>query len=199
MGEVIFEVMETPGHTPEYISLLVFDRARGEEPIMLLPGGALLVNDVARPDLLDEIETAHKGAQDLRRTLSERILPLPDHVTVYPTHVSGSLCGGDIGSMLSTTIGYERRMNLMLSCIIEHGDFERACLNLDMLPTIPPYWRRIRGQNQAGPAPLGILSEPSALRPRAFVKQMQHGAVVWIAAPRKPLEAVTLPDLLTSA
>jgi hydroxyacylglutathione hydrolase len=178
MGEVIFEVMETPGHTPEHISLLVFDRSRGEEPIMLLSGGALLVNDVARPDLLGEIVTAHKGAQDLRRTLSERILPLPDHVTVYPTHVSGSLCGGNIGSMLSTTIGYERRMNLMLRCINEHGDFERACLNLDTLPTIPPYWRRMRGQNQAGPAPLGILSEPSALRPKAFVKQMQHGAVV---------------------
>lgn len=178
MGEVIFEIMETPGHTPEHISLLVYDRSRGDEPLMLLSGGALLVDDVARPDLLGGEEAAHKGAQDLRRTLSEHILPLPDHVTVYPTHVAGSLCGGNIGSMLSTTIGYERRMNQMLRCIIEQRDFERACMNLDSLPTVPPHWRRMRGQNQAGPAPLGVLSDPPALRPAAFAQQMQHGALL---------------------
>ena len=115
MGEVEFEVLHTPGHTPEHIALLVYDRARGAEPALLLSGGALLVNDVARPDLLGGAEATARGARDLCHTLQEKILKLPDHVAVYPTHVAGSLCGGNIGSMLSTTIGYERRMNALLA------------------------------------------------------------------------------------
>lgn len=178
MGEVEFEVLHTPGHTPEHISVLIHDRSRGEEPVILLSGGALLVDDVARPDLLGNKEATHQGARSLRRTLQDKILTLPDHVMVYPTHVAGSLCGGHIGSMLSTTIGYERRMNRMLQCIVDEGDFERRCLHLDTLPTVPPYWRRMRSQNQAGPETLGVLAEPPALSPTDFARRRDEGALV---------------------
>lgn len=178
MGEIEFEILHTPGHTPEHISLLVHDHSRGEEPVILLSGGALLVDDVARPDLLGSEEATHQGARSLRRTLQDKILSLPDHVMVYPTHVAGSLCGGHIGSMLSTTIGYERRMNRMLQCIIDQGDFERKCLHLDSLPTVPPYWRRMRSQNQAGPPPLGVLTEPPALTTAEFARRRDEGALV---------------------
>ncbi len=178
LGEVDLEVMHTPGHTPEHISFLVRDLSRGEEPTMLLSGGALLVDDVARPDLLGSPESTRRGAQDLAATLKEKILPLPDHVMVFPTHVAGSLCGGNIGSMLFTTIGYERRLNKLLRCIVDEAEFERECLNLDRLPTVPPYWKRMRGQNQEGPAPLGVLAEPAALRPDAVERHVKDGALV---------------------
>jgi hydroxyacylglutathione hydrolase len=178
MGEVIFEVLHTPGHTPEHISLLVTDRSRGKDPALLLSGGALLVGDVARPDLLGEQRETEQHARELCRTLQEKILALPDHVEVYPTHVSGSLCGGSIGSRLSTTIGYERRMNALLARLSEQEHFVEDCLRLEHLPAVPPYWRRMRKQNQAGPRVLGVLSEPPALRPEAFDRLRRDGAMV---------------------
>ena len=76
MGEVIFEVWHTPGHTPEHISLLVTDRSRGDEPALLLSGGALLVGDVARPDLLGGSEETERAAGDLCRMLQEKAVAL---------------------------------------------------------------------------------------------------------------------------
>jgi hydroxyacylglutathione hydrolase len=178
MGEIEFETLHTPGHTPEHISLLVRDRTRGDEPLMLLSGGSLLVADVARPDLLGDEADKRRNARAMCRTLKEKILPLPDHVLVYPTHVAGSLCGGNIGSMLVTTIGYERRLNEMLERIDNEAEFERQCLDLGPLPTVPPYWRRMRKQNQDGPALLGIVSEPPALQPEAFAQRSNAGALV---------------------
>jgi hydroxyacylglutathione hydrolase len=126
MGEVVVEVLHTPGHTPEHISLLVTDRRRGNEPALLLSGGALLVGDVARPDLLGSHQQTMELVQAMRRTLQEKILALPDHVEVYPTHVAGSLCGSTIGSRYSTTIGYERRLNRVLACLATQKDFLAA-------------------------------------------------------------------------
>jgi hydroxyacylglutathione hydrolase len=178
MGEVIFQVLATPGHTPEHISLLVTDRSRGEEPTLLLSGGALLVADVARPDLLGGAEQTQQGACDLCHTLGEKILTLPDFVEVYPTHVAGSLCGGHIGSRLSTTIGYERRMNKLLANLTTQEQFIGQCLDLTDLPAVPPYWPRMRKLNTQGPPLLGVLTEPPALRPHAFEQLRHQGMVV---------------------
>ncbi|HWP34476.1 MAG TPA: MBL fold metallo-hydrolase [Thermodesulfobacteriota bacterium] len=178
MGEVVFEALHTPGHTPEHMSLLVTDRSRGDEPALLLSGGALLVGDVARPDLLGGIEEAKRQAAVLCRTLQSRILTLPDHVLVYPTHVAGSLCGAHIGRRLSTTIGYERRMNRLLASAATQEAFIGRCVELRDLPAVPPYWRRMRRQNAEGPALLGVPAEPPALGAAAFEREMAGGAVV---------------------
>jgi hydroxyacylglutathione hydrolase len=178
VGEIIFKVMQTPGHTPEHISILVTDRSRGDEPALLLSGGALLVSDVARPDLLGGGKQTRKLAAEMCRTLQEKILKLPDHVEVYPTHVAGSLCGGHIGSRLSTTIGYERRLNRMLAALGSREEFVENCLDLRNLPAVPPYWKRMRRQNQAGPPLLGTLREPPALRVTEFEKAREGGAVI---------------------
>lgn len=178
VGEIVFEVMQTPGHTPEHISILVTDRSRGEEPALLLSGGALLVSDVGRPDLLGGGEQTRRLAAETCRTLREKILPLPDHVEVYPTHVAGSLCGGHIGSRLSTTVGHERKMNRMLAALGTKEEFVRDCLNLENLPAVPPYWRRMRAQNQQGPPLLGVLREPPPLRVPEFKRAQEQGAAV---------------------
>jgi hydroxyacylglutathione hydrolase len=178
MGEIEFETLHTPGHTPEHISLLVRDRSRGDDPLLLLSGGALLVADVARPDLLGDAAEKRRNARAMCKTLKEKILTLPDHVMVFPTHVAGSLCGGNIGSMLMTTIGYERRLNAMLASIDSETDFEQHCLDTGDLPSVPAYWRRMRRQNQEGPALLNTLSEPPALQGKAFARLVTEGALV---------------------
>lgn len=168
LGDLAVEVVHTPGHTPEHVSLLVYDREQGGDPALLLSGGALLVGDLARPDLLGGEVEARKAAREFCHTIQTRILPLPDHVQVWPTHVAGSLCGGSIGSRLSTTIGYERRTNAILAEVDAKEEFVAECLRLDNLPAVPPYWRRMRAANLAGVAPLGVLGEPPALAPDAF-------------------------------
>jgi hydroxyacylglutathione hydrolase len=182
MGEIEFEVLHTPGHTPEHISFLVRDLSRGEDPVIFFSGGALLVDDVARPDLLGGREAAEAGARDMHATLKDKVLTLPDHVLLYPTHVAGSLCGGNIGSMLVSTIGYERRLNSLAACADDADRFVDECIDMDALPTVPPYWSRMRGQNAQGPKPLGgsggRLGEPTPLRPAAFAAAKEKGAVV---------------------
>lgn len=178
MGEIVFEAMQTPGHTPEHMSFLVTDRGRGDEPVMLLSGGALLVDDVGRPDLLGSDDDIRRHAGQLCQTLQEKILKLPDHVQVYPTHVAGSLCGGNIGSRLSTTIGYERRMNKMLANLASQDEFTQRCLDLSELPTVPSYWPRMRKANQQGPALLGVLADPPPLTVRQFEQWQKEGALI---------------------
>jgi hydroxyacylglutathione hydrolase len=168
IGELELEVMQTPGHTPEHISMLVYDRSRGDEPVMLLSGGALLVGDVGRPDLLGGPEETKMHALQLCASLQERLLALPDHVQVFPTHVSGSLCGGSIGSLLSTTIGYEKKMNLVVRKMASGKAFGEDCMELHNLPGVPPYWRRMRRLNQHGADPLGVPRAVEALPPDEF-------------------------------
>ncbi|HSF09652.1 MAG TPA: MBL fold metallo-hydrolase [Nitrospirales bacterium] len=178
IGEIDLQFLHTPGHTPEHISVLVTDRSRGKEPVLLLSGGALLVGDVARPDLLGGTEEAAHHAEVMCKMLQEKILPLPDYVEVYPTHVSGSLCGGNIGSRLSTTIGYERRMNPLLADLDNKDHFVKHCLDLKHLPGVPPYWPRMRKMNTEGPPLLGTLREPPALTPDQFARQQEEGCIV---------------------
>jgi hydroxyacylglutathione hydrolase len=178
MGDVAFEVLHTPGHTPEHVSLLVHDRSVGEDPALLLSGGALLVGDVARPDLLGGAAQTRESAAAMCEMLQTKILELPDHVEVFPTHVAGSLCGGNIGSRLSTTVGYERRTNPMLRRLTSEDVFVRECMDLQDLPAVPPYWKRMRGQNMAGPELLGTLAEPPALDVEQVTKLRAGGAVV---------------------
>jgi hydroxyacylglutathione hydrolase len=179
LGEMGIEVLHTPGHTPEHISLLLYDRtASADTPAMMLSGGALLVGDLARPDLLGGPEQARAAAEVFCQTIQTKLLALPDHVEVFPTHVAGSLCGGNIGSRLSTTVGYERRTNAILARVDATDGFVRECLRLDNLPAVPPYWRRMRAQNLAGVAALGVLSEPPALSVAELAEQQQEGALV---------------------
>lgn len=179
VGDVAFEIIHTPGHTPEHISLLVYDRSTGDEPTLFLSGGALLVGDLARPDLLGGPDEASAAAVTFCHTIQEKLLwSLPEHLEVWPTHVSGSLCGGNIGSRLSTTLGYERKTNAILARVSSSEEFVEECIRLDNLPAVPPYWKRMRAQNMAGPPLLGVLGEPPALRVDDFKDAMSDETVV---------------------
>ncbi len=197
MGDVRFEIVHTPGHTPEHVSLLVYDDASSVEPALMLSGGALLVGDLARPDLLGGDEGAKKAATEFCHTIQEKILwQLSDHVEVWPTHVAGSLCGGNIGSRLSTTVGYERKTNAILARVSSSEEFVEECVRVDNLPAVPPYWLRMRRQNLLGPPLLGVLGEPPALQPEEVEDLRQRGAVVLDCRPPEGFSGGHVPGAL---
>jgi len=112
LGNVRLSVLHTPGHTPESISLLVTDLRRGDEPWFVLTGDTLFVGAVGRPDLG---RRAREHAGDLHDSIHERLLTLPDELEVYPAHFSGSICGVGLSGKPSSTIGFEKRWNPLLS------------------------------------------------------------------------------------
>jgi hydroxyacylglutathione hydrolase len=113
---VAVEVIATPGHTPESITLAVFRQACDDEPFALLTGDTLFLGDVGRPDLLGAVgRTPAQMARELYRSLHERILPLPDHVLVLPGHGAGSACGKELSTETVSTLGEQRRENYALA------------------------------------------------------------------------------------
>lgn len=116
LGRVRLQTLATPGHTPESISLLVFDRDRSSpHPHAVLTGDTLFVGDVGRPDLRVALGwSASSLAHRLYESLQTKLLPLPDDSLVYPAHGAGSLCGKALGNELFSTIGEQRRWNYAL-------------------------------------------------------------------------------------
>ncbi|MDN6159471.1 MAG: MBL fold metallo-hydrolase, partial [Brevibacterium sp.] len=112
VGNLTLAADHTPGHTPEHISFRLTDGAAADEPGYLFSGDFVFVGDLGRPDLLDEaaggVDTRYEGAQQLFRSLRDKLLTLPDYVQVYPAHGSGSACGKALGAVPTTTVGYER-------------------------------------------------------------------------------------------
>jgi rhodanese-related sulfurtransferase len=116
LGDVVLKVLETPGHTPESISLVVIDRAKDpERPVAVLTGDTLFIGDVGRPDLLASADvTAEELAAMLYDSLHDKLMKLPDETLVYPAHGAGSMCGKHLGTETSSTIGTQRKYNYAL-------------------------------------------------------------------------------------
>lgn len=163
LEDMKINVLETPGHTPEHISYVVADSARGPEPVSVFCGDTLFVGDVGRPDLF------HGRAQELADTLyaslHEKLLKLPDFCEVYPAHGAGSLCGRAMGAKRTSTIGYERRFNAALQ-IRDKAEFI-ASLTTDM-PPAPDHFSRCSAINGSGPVPVRRLPPMKPLEPRSF-------------------------------
>jgi len=112
VGNVLVEVMHTPGHTPDSISLAVTDKRCGDMPWFVLTGDTLFVGAVGRPDLAGREQ---EMAGVLYDSLHRRILALPPEVELYPGHTSGSVCGAGISGKPGSTIGFEKRWNPLLN------------------------------------------------------------------------------------
>jgi glyoxylase-like metal-dependent hydrolase (beta-lactamase superfamily II)/rhodanese-related sulfurtransferase len=169
---MILQVLETPGHTPEHVCYTVTDRARGDSPIGAFVGDVLFVGDVGRPDLFPEM--ASDLAEKLYDSLHKKLLQLPDHCEVYPAHGAGSLCGRSMAAKYLTTIGYERRYNEALQ--LGKADFVRS-LTSDM-PPAPDHFSRCSDINREGPALLADLPMLEQLRPAQFCERMAAPEVV---------------------
>ena len=115
-GDVRLEILETPGHTPEGISILVYDLAKNKEkPLAVLTGDTLFIGDVGRPDLLASIGvTADELADMLYDSLTNKLVKLPDETLVYPAHGAGSMCGKNLSKETVSTIGEQKKFNYAL-------------------------------------------------------------------------------------
>jgi rhodanese-related sulfurtransferase/glyoxylase-like metal-dependent hydrolase (beta-lactamase superfamily II) len=117
LGDVTLEILATPGHTPESICIVVFERADDEVPYGVLTGDTLFVGDVGRPDLLDSVSTEWSAdvlARRLYHSLHDTLLTLPDATRIFPAHGAGSSCGKQLSTETSSTIGEQRRTNYAL-------------------------------------------------------------------------------------
>lgn len=115
LGDVVLEFLHTPGHTPESMSIVVWEHADDEAPYAVLTGDTLFIGDVGRPDLLSSIGvTQAELAEQLYESLHTKLMPLPDTTRVYPGHGAGSACGKNLSSDTSSTIGEQRTTNYAL-------------------------------------------------------------------------------------
>ena len=171
LGNLRLKVIHTPGHTPESITLLVSDTTRSEQPWLALTGDTLFVGDMGRPDLVGA-EAANGLASDMYHTMYEKILPLNDGLLIYPGHGAGSLCGKSIGSMRSTTLGYERISNPALAPRSKEEFVQYAVSDL---PEQPGNHTRIKTMNRKGVKVLGDVA-PSPLSIKEALPYFQRGA-----------------------
>jgi glyoxylase-like metal-dependent hydrolase (beta-lactamase superfamily II) len=150
LGNVDLQALATPGHALAHHAYLVTDHRRADEPWLVLTGDALLVGDAGRPDLhAHGDDTVDSMARELYRSLTERLLTLPDHLVLYPAHYSGSVCGRGLSANPSSTIGFERRHNPALQAADEDGFVEAL---LRDVPPAPGQQAAIVAANRSGAA-----------------------------------------------
>lgn len=163
VGGLQFEVMHTPGHTPEHISFLLTDTAGADKPVMIFTGDFVFVGDVGRPDLLEKaagiMGTKETGARQMFQSI-RKFKALPDFVQVWPAHGSGSACGKAIGAVPSSTVGYEKLFNWALQINDEEIFVESL---LEGQPEPPKYFAMMKKLNKTGPAVLGGVPHPARL------------------------------------
>ena len=148
LGNTEIEALATPGHAPAHHAYLITDRRRSDEPWLVLTGDALLVGDAGRPDLHAHGEhTVEQMAGTLYRSLTEKLLALPDHLVLYPSHYSGSVCGRGLSATPVSTVGFERRHNTALRFDSEE-EFVQALLR--EIPPAPEQQAAIVAANRSG-------------------------------------------------
>jgi hydroxyacylglutathione hydrolase len=167
VGNIKFEAIHTPGHTPEHLVYLVTDEGGGTlEPLGLLSGDFMFVGDAGRPDLLEQAAgltgTQEAGARQLYASL-RKVADLPCHLQVLPAHGAGSACGKALGSVPTTTFGYETKVNPALKLAAEGDEQAFVDFILRGQPEPPAYFANMKHVNKVGPRVLRELPKPSTL------------------------------------
>ncbi len=163
IGNIRFEVVHTPGHTPEHISFLVTDGGGGaDEPMGILSGDFVFVGALGRPDLLEKAAAIAGAMEPSARQLHDSVqgfLDLPDFLQVWPGHGAGSACGKALGAVPESTVGYERRFSPALEAASRGQDYFVDYI-LEGQPEPPMYFARMKRFNVEGPPVLGELPSP---------------------------------------
>jgi hydroxyacylglutathione hydrolase len=172
LGSILLDVLETPGHTYESISIVLSDISAGKEPIAVFTGDTLFIGDVGRTDFFPGKENEVAGL--IYDSIFKKLLFLGDHVIIYPSHGSGSVCGAGISSREFSTIGFERKFNPVLqltgrSAFIQYKISEHHHQ--------PPYFKRMEVYNLEGP-PLLKPPKTAPYNAEQFVKVKKSGMMV---------------------
>lgn len=175
VGNIKFRAVHSPGHTPEHLSYLVTDVGGGAtEPIALATGDFVFVGDVGRPDLLESAAgvagAMEPGARQLSESLRGKLNDLPEYLQILPGHGAGSACGKALGSIPTSTLGYERRFNGALSLANESPDrFVKEILSGQ--PEPPIYFARMKQVNRDGIQVTGGVPTVAHMDPATFASE----------------------------
>lgn len=176
MGNLTFEVIHTPGHTPESISFLLTDHPASSKPVMLFTGDFVFVGDVGRPDLLEKAAgikgTQDAGAQQMYRSI-QRFADLPDYIQVWPGHGAGSACGKALGAVPSSTVGYEKIRNWAFQYPSNETGFVQYLL-ADQ-PEPPKYFAMMKKLNKVDRPLLTEVPKQQKLSTDALVTNLEKG------------------------
>src|SRR5712671_8067587 len=173
-GNARFNFLHTPGHTIEGVCAVLTDLASPSQPRAVFTGDTLFVGDVGRPDLSAD-HTPQQLAALLYQSLHEKLLKLPDDTEIFPAHGAGSLCGRQMGSERSSTIGKQRRTNYALQAP-NCEEFIR--LLTDSLPPRPEYFGREVELNRQGATALDQLPPPVPAPASEVFRLQSEGAIV---------------------
>jgi len=176
IGKVVLRFLETPGHTPEGICVLITDTEVSDQPQKILTGDTLFIGDVGRPDLAGgKGYTPQMMAAMMYDTLHGKLLKLPDEVEVYPAHGAGSMCGRNMSSETSSTIGEQRKFNYALKPMSKEEFVKLMTIDL---PDQPVYFSKDAEINRAGARELSELATPVALSPHEVLSLQTSGHVL---------------------
>jgi len=189
VGKLEIEVLATPGHTPESISLLVTDQENAQQPWAVLTGDTLFIGDVGRPDL-SHTHTPQQLAGMLYDSLRNKLLTLPDGVLVYPAHGAGSLCGRNMRAERFSTIGTERLTNYAVQ-IHDREEFVRQMTS--NLPARPDYFLEDAAINRAGAPALTELPELKPIAAQELKTMLERGATALDVRPGDEFVAAHVP------
>ena len=173
-GHCRLQFLQTPGHTLESICILMTDCSDLDRPAAVFTGDTLFVGDVGRPDL-SPTHTPEQLAAIMYRSIHDKLLTLPDDTQIFPAHGAGSLCGRQMSSESSSTIGKQRQSNYAL---LARTSEEFIRLLTDNLPARPEYFEREVDLNRTGAAPLSELPALAALTAQEVLQLQKEGAVV---------------------
>ncbi|HEY1525496.1 MAG TPA: rhodanese-like domain-containing protein [Candidatus Angelobacter sp.] len=195
IGKVRMTALETPGHTPEGICLVVTDEEKSSAPWAVLTGDTLFIGDVGRPDL-SRAFTPQQLAGMLYDSLHGKLLMLGDQVLVYPAHGAGSLCGRNMRAERSSTIGTERLTNYALQ-IKSRDEFIRQLT--ENLPTRPEYFLQDAQINRAGAPALATLPELPPISAPELKKLLEEGVFVLDVRPNADFATAHVPGSVNIA
>jgi len=196
VGNIRFDILHTPGHTPEHLSFLVTDTPTSERPWGILTGDFVFVGDVGRPDLLEKAAkmpgTMEAEAHTLFHSL-QRFRELPDYVQVWPGHGAGSACGKALGALPSSTVGYEKIANWGVGTT---GEELFVRLVLEGQPEPPKYFAEMKRINKDGPRALGGFTRPARLSLDRLASSISMGALVVDTRPVAAYAAGHIPKTI---
>jgi glyoxylase-like metal-dependent hydrolase (beta-lactamase superfamily II)/rhodanese-related sulfurtransferase len=196
LGHGVLRVIATPGHTEEGISILAIPPAILAEspaaPLAVFTGDTLFIGDVGRPDL-SPTRTPQQLASMLYDSLRLKLMALPDETLVYPAHGAGSLCGRQMSSESSSTIGKERRMNYALQPMSREQFVDLLTADL---PARPAYFQDEVQRNRSGAPDLDELAALRSLTPAEALQLQTTGAVILDTRPTMEFAAVHVPGSL---
>lgn len=179
VGNLSFEVLHTPGHTPESISFLLTDHPASDVPVMLFTGDFVFVGDIGRPDLLEKAAgikgTQETGASQMFASLS-RFAKLPEHLQLWPGHGAGSACGKALGAVPSSTVGYEKLRNWALQYASDEKGFIENLLSDQ--PEPPKYFAEMKKRNKTERALLTEVPRHKELSKNEFLEAYRTGITV---------------------